>query len=255
MPLITISPYPWLQDVLAMIVTFGLALLWLRITDVLAARRIVSQDVSRKLIHIGTGPIFVLCWLLYSGEPQSRWLAALVPAMITLQFALIGLGVLKDEAAVKAMSRSGNRRELLYGPLQYGIIFVVITLVFWLDTPVGIIALMILCAGDGLADIIGRRFGTAKLPLNPRKSWAGSAAMLVFGFLLAYGYVALFTSLGVFTLSLAGAILPILVIALAATVVEAVSGADMDNITITVTALGVAWLLTDATGLWNVAFL
>ena len=88
-----------------------------------------------------------MCWLLYSGEPQSRWLAALVPAMITLQFALIGLGILKDEAAVKAMSRSGNRRELLYGPLQYGIIFVVITLVFWLDTPVGIIALMILCAG------------------------------------------------------------------------------------------------------------
>ena len=138
---------------------------------------------------------------------------------------------------------------------QYGIIFVVITLVFWLDTPVGIIALMILCAGDGLADLIGRRFGAAKLPLNPRKSWAGSAAMLVFGFLVAYVYVALFTSLGVFTLSLAGAILPILVIALAATVVEAVSGADMDNITITVTALGVAWLLTDATGLWDVAFL
>lgn len=255
MPFLTVGPYPWLQDIVAMIITFGLALLWLRFSDGLAARRIVSQDISRKLIHIGTGPIFVLCWLLYSGQTQSRWLAALVPAMITLQFALIGLGILKDEAAVKAMSRTGNRRELLYGPLQYGIIFVVVTLVFWLDTPVGIVALMILCGGDGLADLFGRRFGTVKLPWNPRKSWAGSAAMLVFGFLLAYAYVTLFTSLGVFSLSLSAAIVPILLIALTATVVEAVSGADMDNITITVTALGVAWLLTDATGLWNVAFL
>lgn len=255
MPIITVGPYPWLQDGVAMIITFGLALLWLRFSDGLAARRIVSQDVSRKLIHMGTGPIFVLCWVLYTGQTQSRWLAALVPAVITLQFALIGLGMLKDEAAVKAMSRTGNRRELLYGPLQYGVIFVVITLVFWLDSPVGIVALMILCGGDGMADLVGRRFGTAKLPWNQRKSWAGSAAMLVFGFLLAYAYVALFASLGVFTLSPSGAILPVLLIALASTVVEAVSGADMDNVTVTVTALGVGWLLTDATGLWNVAFL
>jgi phytol kinase len=255
MPLIAVGPYPWLQDIVAMVVTFGLALLWLRIANTLAARRIVSQDVSRKLIHIGTGPVFVLCWLLYSGQAQSRWLAALVPAMITLQFLLIGLGVLKDEAAVRAMSRTGNRRELLHGPLQYGVIFVLITLVFWLDSPIGIVALMILCGGDGLADLVGRRFGTVKLPWNPRKSWAGSAGMAIFGFLLAFGYVALFASLGVFSLSLTSAILPILLIALAATVVEAVSGPDIDNITITVTALGVGWLLTDATGLWNVAFL
>ncbi len=49
--------------------------------------------------------------------------------------------------------------------------------------------------------------------------------------------------------------LPLALICLAATVVEAVSGQDMDNITITVTALGVAWLLTDATGVWRVGFL
>jgi phytol kinase len=39
-----------------------------------------------------------------------------------------------------------------------------------------VVALM--CGGDGLADIIGRRFGSgAKLPHNSNKSWAGSAAM------------------------------------------------------------------------------
>jgi phytol kinase len=255
MPVVTITPYPWIQDIVALLITFAAALLWLRLLDTLARRRIISQHLSRKLIHIGTGPIFVLCWLLYSGEPQSRWLAALVPAAITLQFALIGLGLLKDEDAVRAMSRSGDRRELLLGPLQYGVIFVLMTLIFWVDSPVGIVALMILCGGDGLADVIGRQWGGAKLPLNPRKSWAGSAAMFLAGFGFALAYLALFARLGVFNLSVAAALLPLALICLAATVVEAVSGQDMDNITITVTALGMAWLLTDGTGVWGVGFM
>jgi phytol kinase len=186
---------------------------------------------------------------------RRRWLAALVPAVITLQFALIGLGALKDEGAVQAMSRSGDRRELLYGPLQYGVIFVLMTLIFWTDSPVGIVALMILCGGDGLADIIGRQFGQAKLPWNTRKSWAGSAAMFVAGLGFALAYLGLFTRLGVFDLSMAAALLPLALICLAATVVEAVSGQDMDNITITVTALGMAWLLIDGMGVWGVGFM
>lgn len=255
MPVIPFFPSPWLQDIVALFITFAAALLWLRFTDILARRKIVSRHLSRKLIHIGTGPIYVLCWLLYSGADQSRWLAALVPAVITLQFALIGLGVLKDEDAVQAMSRSGNRRELLYGPLQYGIIFILATLLFWVNSPVGIVTLMILCGGDGLADVVGRRFGRARLPLNPNKSWAGSIAMLVAGFGLAMAYLWLFTGLGVLSLSPAAALIPVFLICLAATVVEAVSGPDMDNITITVTALGVAWLLTDGLGVWDVPFL
>jgi phytol kinase len=255
MPVVTITPYPWIQDIIALLITFAGALLWLRLLDTLARRGLISRHLSRKLIHIGTGPIFVLCWLLYSGEPQGRWLAALVPATITLQFALIGLGVLKDEDAVRAMSRSGDRRELLYGPLQYGVIFVLMTLIFWMDSPVGIVALMILCGGDGLADVIGRQWGGVKLPWNPRKSWAGSVAMFLAGFGFSLAYLALFTRLGVFDLSLAAALLSLGLICLAATVVEAVSGQDTDNITITVTALGMAWLLTDGMGVWGVGFM
>ena len=34
-----------------------------------------------------------------------------------------------------------------------------------------------MCGGDGLADIVGRRYGSAKLPFNHSKSWVGSLAM------------------------------------------------------------------------------
>lgn len=37
-----------------------------------------------------------------------------------------------------------------------------------------------MCGGDGLADIVGRRWGANnRLPWNEAKSWAGSAGMLV----------------------------------------------------------------------------
>src|SRR5919106_6772886 len=133
---------------LATLFTFIIALVFLRLMDFLAHRSIIESKLSRKFIHIGTGPIFVLCWLMYPNLPISRWLAALVPLVITAQFALVGTGIIKDEAAVKAMSRTGDRREILRGPLFYGIVFIAITLIYWKDSLIGIPALMMMCGGD-----------------------------------------------------------------------------------------------------------
>ena len=239
-------PNKVLQDIVATITTFAIALAWLRIIDALAQRGIVEQKLSRKIIHIGTGPLFVLCWNLFSAESWARYAAALVPLAITMQFVAVGFGLIKDEAAVKAMTRSGDPKEILRGPLYYGIVFVVCTLVFWRHSPVGILALMLMCGGDGLADIVGRRFGKIKLPFSPDKSWAGSAGMLFGGFAFAFGYVALFNTLGNFQppLDLGAAALTIAAIAGLATLIEAFPFRDIDNITVTAAALilGAWWL-------------
>ncbi|MGA9351197.1 MAG: phosphatidate cytidylyltransferase, partial [Anaerolineae bacterium] len=129
---------------LALVLTLVIALGWLRLMDFFAHRGWIESRLSRKIIHIGTGPIFVLCWLMFPEVWYARWLAALVPFLITVQFALIGLGVVKDEASVKAMSRTGDRREILRGPLFYGIVFVVMTLIYWKDSPIGMVALMLM---------------------------------------------------------------------------------------------------------------
>ena len=56
------------------------------------------------------------------------------------------------------------------------------TVVYWRDSPTGAVAMALMCGGDGLADVVGRRLGPANpLPWNPAKSWAGSAAMLLGG--------------------------------------------------------------------------
>jgi dolichol kinase len=50
--------------------------------------------------------------------------------------------------------------------------------VYWRESPVGVVAFSLMCGGDGLADIVGRRLGRGNpLPWNPGKSWAGSGAM------------------------------------------------------------------------------
>jgi len=174
------------NNYIALVITFALALAWLRLNDFVAHKGWISGPVSRKIIHMGTGPIFVLCWLLFNNHPLARYLAALVPLAITLQFILVGVGVIKDQAAVDAMSRTGNRKEILRGPLYYGIAFVVLTIFFWKDNPIGIVALMSLCGGDGLADIIGKRFGgNNKLSWSKKKTLAGSLGMLAGGWVFS----------------------------------------------------------------------
>jgi phytol kinase len=227
---------------LALFLTFLAALIWLRVNDFTAQKGWVESQLSRKIIHIGTGPIFVLCWLLFPGNPFDRYLAALVPGLITLQFILVGFGVIKDEAAVEAMSRTGNPREILRGPMFYGIVFVVLTIIYWLDSPIGIIGLMLMCGGDGLADIIGRRFGKRKLPWSPQKTWLGSLGMLMGGLLLAVVVMSVFIASGTFHGSITNFFLPIVIIAAVGTLVESLPIRDIDNVSVTVVAIIVGHL-------------
>lgn len=222
---------------LALFITFASALLWLRLNDYAAHRGWVSGRLSRKIIHIGTGPIFVLCWLLFPGNPIDRYLAALVPGLISIQFVLVGLGLIKDDAAVQAMSRSGDPREILRGPLFYGIVFVILTIVYWLDSPIGMIGLMLMCGGDGLADILGRRFGHKKLPWSERKSWVGSLGMLSGGWTFAIGISAIFITAGIFPGPIEEYLIPITWIAVVGSLIESLPIRDIDNITVTIAAM------------------
>ena len=232
-----------MNNIIATIITFAIALGFLRLMDFFAHRGWIESRLSRKLIHIGTGPIFVLCWLMFKDTPDARWLAALVPLMIVAQFALVGFGIMKDEAAVQAMSRNGNAREILRGPLYYGIAFVVLTVVFWNTSPIGITALMMMCGGDGLADIVGRRIPSPKLPWGREKSVAGSLSVFVGGWMMSAFILFIYISLGIFTGPFSGYLLPITLVALAGTLVESLPHKDVDNITVTMITVIVGWFV------------
>lgn len=228
---------------LATLLTFVIAISFLRIMDFFAHRGWIDNKLSRKLIHIGTGPIFVLCWLMFPDLPISRYLAALVPLLITVQFVLVGTGIMKDEAAVQAMTRTGNPREILRGPLFYGVMFVLLTVIYWKDSPIGITALMMMCGGDGVADIIGRRVRSPKLPWSREKSVAGSLSVFLGGAFLTAVILFIYVSAGVFTPPFGSYLVPVFWIALGGTMVESLPFRDIDNITLTVVSALLGYLV------------
>jgi phytol kinase len=228
---------------LATVMTFAAAMAWLRLMDFFAHKGWIESGLSRKIIHIGTGPIYVLCWLMFPDIWYARYLAMLVPLLITVQFALVGLGIMKDEASVKSMSRTGDRREILRGPLYYGIMFVLLTIFFWKENPIGIVALMMMCGGDGVADVIGRRFKSAKLPHSPEKSVAGSLGVFFGGWLLSAVVLWIYVFADVFPAPFSSYLLPITVIAVVGTIVESLPFKDIDNITVTLASVVVGWFV------------
>ena len=60
------------------------------------------------------------------------------------------------------------------------LVLLAVTIIFWRDSPAAMVPVALMCGGDGVADIVGRRFGQGNpLPHNGNKSWAGSLAMFL----------------------------------------------------------------------------
>ncbi|XP_042014696.1 probable phytol kinase 3, chloroplastic isoform X2 [Salvia splendens] len=177
------------SDLIAGGLSGGIALSLLKLWEQTAKRRIFDQKLNRKLVHITMGLAFMLCWPMFSPGRQGAIFAALIPAVNILKMLLMGLGIWKDDATVKSMTRDGDYRELLKGPLYYASTITLASAIYWRTSPIAIAAVCNMCAGDGMADIVGRRFGGQKLPYNKNKSINGSIAMASAGFLASLGLV------------------------------------------------------------------
>lgn len=184
-------------------------------------------------------------WPLFSNSTEARFFAAIVPLLNCIRLLTYGLRLSTDEALVKSVTREGKPEELLRGPLYYVIVLLVSVLVFWRQSPIGIVSLSMMSGGDGFADIVGRRYGSAKLPFNENKSWIGSISMFISGFLLSALMLFYFSCLGYFTVCWDLALGKLALVALAATVVECIPVNDVvdDNISVPLATMLAAYLL------------
>jgi len=190
------AAFAWSDVGMALIAVVG-SLVWIKGFRLLATRGVIQQKLSRKLIHITSAPIFLLSWTLFSQEASARFVAAMVPALQIFRLVLAGTGVSRSSEMVGSISRSGDKKELLGGPLWYSIVLLVATLFAWRESTAGLFAVGMMCGGDGFADIVGRRFGKSNpLPFNKNKSWAGSVTMFAAGWATSMFLAWVFTSLG-----------------------------------------------------------
>ncbi|XP_049407810.1 probable phytol kinase 3, chloroplastic [Solanum stenotomum] len=238
------SENPLIGDLIATAFSGGIALSMLRLWEETAKRGIFDQKTNRKLVHISIGLVFMLCWPMFSSGQQGAILAAFIPGLNIIKMLLLGLGIWKDDATVKSMSRFGDHRELLKGPLYYAFSITYACAIYWRYSPISIGLICNLCAGDGIADIVGRRFGKQKLPYNKNKSFAGSIAMAAAGFLASLGFLLYFSLLGYIQVS-SKTVLVFLFMSLAAALVEShpLSSELDDNLTVPLTSVLVGSLV------------
>ena len=183
----------------------------------------LPQDISRKITHIGAGSLIGFL-PLYSDLGWSKYLNVTIFVVWIALLVQKGLFANPDDEAVRTMTRKGDRRELLKGPLYFVIVATICGTFLYKSFP-GIVAIANLGWGDGVAPIVGSLYGRWKYKIFSDKSMEGSLSMFIFAFAASVFFVWL--------------ILPselnlsqILLLALIATVVEACSPQEVDNILI-----------------------
>ena len=128
--------------------------------DFLVSRKALSPPTSRKIVHIAAG-CWMLSWPLFDAEGDGwSWrLNALVTITFAARFAFKGL-VKRDpeDEDVRSMTRTGDPKELLYGPFQFAVVGTAVGLFLFMREESCLI-MAALGWGDGIAPIVGRLYG------------------------------------------------------------------------------------------------
>jgi len=132
-------------------------------------------ELARKLVHMGVG--LIAFSLRFLGAPLGALAAAGALAFNLFLLPRIGGRRLWRDAEVALGSSIGI--------ILYPLTVLLLILIYWQRLEVAAATWGILAFGDGMASIAGMSIGRQKLPWNPRKSWAGSLAYVIFGALAA----------------------------------------------------------------------
>jgi phytol kinase len=187
-----------------------------------------NPEQVRKVVHIGAGNVIILAWLLQ------------LPAWVgIISGALAGIVTLISyRFPILPGVNSVGRKSL--GTFFYAVSIGILIAVFWhLNLPhYAVIGILIMAWGDGLAAIIGQKFGKHPYTIvGNTKSWEGTLTMLV----VSYAIVS------IVLLSVQGNIWQTWVVgipvAIVATGVESIAQWGLDNLTVPLTSAGLAFAL------------
>lgn len=219
---------PLLGNLIATALTFVYVFGLVALLNVCVTKFGLPPDISRKITHIGAGSVIGFL-PLYSDLHWSKYLNVAIFVMWIVLLVQKGLFAQPDDQAVNTMTRTGDRRELLKGPLYFVIVATLCGTLLYKTFP-GIVAMTTLGWGDGVAPIIGSQYGKLKYTILSNKSVEGSLSMFVFAFAASVFFV---------WLIIPGQLnfIRIFLLAFIATVVEGCSPKEIDNILIPVAVI------------------
>lgn len=187
-----------------------------------------EPEVIRKIVHIGTGNVILLAWWL-DIPPFLGIAAAIFASLVTLfsYFVPILPGI-----------NSVGRQSL--GTFFYAVSIGVLVAAFWyLQQPqYAALGILTMAWGDGLAALIGKRFGQHKYQIfGANKSWEGSLTMTLISSLVAI-LILLGTQGNNWEILLIS-----IFVGIFSTVLEAISFLGIDNLTVPIGSAFLAYTL------------
>ena len=203
---------------------------WLAVvvaTALLVRRRWPEQrEWSRKVVHIGTGPVVLIAWAMGIGQGVALPAAALVTVLTALNHRYRLLPAVEDV----------GRHS--YGTIAYGAAITILLALFWPQQPLPVAAgVLVMALGDGLAGLIGPQIPSIRWQvLGQTKSLAGTGAMAAASLLALGGLTALASGLGLAAPSWPS----LLLLTGVATGLEQLSRYGGDNLTVPL-ATGMLW--------------
>ena len=227
------------------------AVLWLQMWITLAREGKMDSKLSRKIIHSGSAPLYLVLFPLFSDGAYPNLFAASVPLSQLIR--LVNSARQKPDdgdnretsGLVNAISRSGSAKEALQGPFYYNIILFLVSLFAFRSSIPGIFVISQMAAGDGMADIIGRRYGTIKWPFSESKSIAGTLGFVISAFLVSCGLLSLYTATGCLSVNVSEQWPKILLISVLCAMVEVLIPSSIldDNISVSLAAFLISGLV------------
>lgn len=200
------------DNVLALVYSFAFIIAVIALAFVLYRTIHLSSESVRKIIHIGV----------------SNWVFILVWCFDDVRFAVVGpvafiiLNAIFVHSGAAGLLGMGDRRRdngLVYFPFS----LLVMTLLYYrgfIQAHDVIAATLVMGYGDGLAALVGSKIGRHRYSvLNASKSWEGTAVMLI----VSIAVIVIFTPYPA---------LKVLVMAVVATLFEALTPLGLDNITV-----------------------
>lgn len=175
-----------------------------------------GKEVTRKYIHIMLSNIWFISMVFFDNY--------IIAAILPMLFVIINSLSYKFNL-IKIMEREDKKEGI--GTVYYAISLTVLSLVtFYINKPIlALPGILIMGYGDGLAAVIGQKVKSKSFNiLGSTKSIAGSATMLIVSLIIS---ILIFSFIGIEYL-----ILKAFLIAIIATILEAISVKGLDNITV-----------------------
>ncbi len=228
---------PLSASILALEFKFAIVGVWLALVFSIAVgiHRFTQAEAEtvRKVVHIGTGNVILLAW----------WLN--IPAWVGISASIVFSAIALLSYSYPILPGINGVGRQSWGTFFYAVSIGLLIAAFWpLHQPYyAALGVLLMTWGDGLAALVGQRFGRHPYQLwGMKKSWEGSGTMLGVCYI-----VTLLIFLGVYG-NLWQCWLTAAVVALVATGLEAFSKYGIDNLTVPLVSASVGfglmqWLL------------